>query len=180
MSEIWKDIEGYEGKYQVSNLGRVRSLDRVVEKRDGTTQFIHGTIIKPHNKVNGYKVVNLWRQKNSIHMYVHRLVAIAFIPNPGNLQEVNHKDEDKTNNHVDNLEWCSHRYNSMYNNLHNRSKANMRKQVIQLTLDGKMMAEFESEMEASRQTGFAVSHISAVCRGQKRVAYGYIWKFKNE
>ena len=101
--EIWRDIEGYEGLYQVSNLGRVRSLNY---KRTGKVQNM-----KLGTYPNGYKMVDLKKNNKRKAHLVHRLVAKAFIPNPNQLCEVNHKDEDKANNTVDNLEWCSHIYN---------------------------------------------------------------------
>ena len=106
--EIWRDIEGYEGLYQVSNLGRVRSLNY---NRTGKVQNM-----KLGTYPNGYKMVDLKKNKKRKAHLVHRLVAKAFIPNPNpdQLCEVNHKDEDKANNTVDNLEWCSHIYNQYY------------------------------------------------------------------
>lgn len=176
-TEEWRAVAGYEGLYEVSNLGRVRSLDRVVINKLGQRRHIKGQIIKVIPKENGYLHINVWENRKPIHKYVHRLVAEAFIPNPNNYPVVNHKDEDKTNNRVDNLEWCTQQYNITYNNVHNRSKATMKKRVQQLTLDDKLVATFESAMEASRQTGFAQSHISDVCRGELKYAYGYHWKY---
>ncbi len=105
MKEIWKDIEGYEGLYQVSNLGDVRSL-----KYAGGNKV---KILKQGN-VNGYKRVSLHKNNKQKNYFVHRLVAMTFIPNPNNLPLVNHKDENKTNNSVDNLEWCTQKYNINY------------------------------------------------------------------
>ena len=109
-TEIWKDIEGYEGYYQVSNFGNVRSVDRVIEYSDGVKRLRKGRILKPYKNRDGYLTCDL--RKNSKHKIskIHRLVSEAFIPNPSNLPEVNHKDEDKTNNCVDNLEWCTRSY----------------------------------------------------------------------
>lgn len=107
MNEIWKPVAGYEGIYEVSNLGRVRSLDREVANRWGTTRKVAGTIRVISVKREGYCFVNLFRKQRGKPMYVHRLVAIAFIPNPEGLPQVNHLDGDKSNNRADNLEWCS-------------------------------------------------------------------------
>lgn len=107
MNEVWKPVQGYEGIYEVSNLGRVRSLDRVAENRWGTTRPIPGTIRTIAVKREGYCFVNLFRKSKGKPMYVHRLVALAFLPNPDNLPQVNHKDGDKLNNALTNLEWCS-------------------------------------------------------------------------
>lgn len=103
MQEIWKDIEGYEGCYQVSNLGRVKSLKFGKEK-----------ILTPTINSRGYYHTCLRKDGRSVTVYIHRIVAKAFLPNPDNLPLINHKDEDKTNNRVDNLEWCSVYYNLHY------------------------------------------------------------------
>ena len=115
MVEEWKDVEGYENIYQVSNYGNVRSLDRY----DRLGRFKPGTILTAADNGHGYKHVRLHKDGNHKMFYVHRLVAGAFIENPDNLPQVNHMDEDKSNNHVDNLEWCTNEYNSNYGN-HNR------------------------------------------------------------
>ena len=108
--EEWRPVVGYEGLYEVSNIGRVRSLDRYV-KGKGKSYFLHkGRVLSPGIKTEGYLIVRLQRRM----FYVHRLVTEAFLPNPDNLPEVNHKDEDKLNNRVDNLEWCTVKYNNNY------------------------------------------------------------------
>lgn len=102
MTEIWKNIEGYEGKYQVSNLGQVKSMI-------GQEKVLH-----PKKHRNGHLQIGLHKDKKRKTMYIHRLVAQAFIPNPDNLPCVNHKDENPSNNNVDNLEWCTQKYNCNY------------------------------------------------------------------
>ena len=114
MQEIWKDVKGFEGFYQVSNLGRVRSLDRIVVSENRSTQKIKGAIKKVKVGKNGYYMVMFYKDSKYKCAYVHRLVAQAFIPNPDNLPQVNHKDEIRTNNCVDNLEWCDSKYNNNY------------------------------------------------------------------
>jgi hypothetical protein len=106
MQEIWKDIKGYEGMYQVSNLGRVKSLKRKGRRRD--------TIMKGVVGNRGYRIIVLRNNKHRQQIVAHRLAAIAFIPNPENKKEVNHKDFDKLNNHVDNLEWCTPKENTRH------------------------------------------------------------------
>ena len=116
--EEWRPVVGYEGLYEVSNIGRVRSLDRYV-KGKGKSYFLHkGRVLSPGIKTEGYLIVRLQRRM----FYVHRLVTEAFLPNPDNLPEVNHKDEDKTNNRVENLEWCDHKYNMNYGTRNIRAK----------------------------------------------------------
>lgn len=117
--EKWKDINGYEGYYQVSSYGRVRSLDRLVSNR-----FIKGSILK-QNERGKYLCVCLSKDKMKKSYSVHILVANAFIDNPNNLPCINHKDEIKTNNRVENLEWCTHKYNINYGNAQSR-KSNSR------------------------------------------------------
>lgn len=107
--EIWKDIEGYEGLYQVSNLGRVKSLK--FNKIKILSQGISGS---------GYKIVSLSKENQRKIFLVHRLVAMVFIKNPNNYPCINHKDENKLNNLANNLEWCTHRYNCNYKN-HNKN-----------------------------------------------------------
>ena len=105
-NEIWKPIEGYEGFYEVSNCGRVKSVEHVIIRRNGSPRPIREKLIHSSMLPNGYLHVTLYKDCKQKHFHVHRLVAKAFIPNPNNLPEINHKDEYKTNNHVDNLEWC--------------------------------------------------------------------------
>lgn len=118
MEEEWKDIKGYEGQYQVSNLGRVKSLDRMLtyKTRYGVYQHIqYGKILTPCYDLRGYSYVRLHDLNGkSKGLKIHRLVGLTFIPNPDNLPCLNHKDEIKTNNSVDNLEWCTHLYNNLY------------------------------------------------------------------
>ena len=116
MKEIWKDIDGYEGLYQVSSWGRVRSLDRYVSAKCGGSRLVKGIIIKDYDNGLGYKLVHLCKDNKPKYAYVHRLVAAAFVANPEGYDEINHIDEDKGNNVPENLEWCSHKYNMNYGN----------------------------------------------------------------
>lgn len=173
MEEIWKDIEGYEGLYQVSNMGRVRSLKYKKER-----------ILKPR-KQSGYYRVSLYNDKKYEYS-IHRLVANAFIPNPDNLPQVNHKDENRTNNCINNLEWCTPKYNYNYGTINIRKSQkqlndkNKSKVVLQYSLDGTFIKEWKSTMDVERNLGFAHTHIVAVCNGKSRIAYGFLWKYKNE
>ena len=183
MEEIWKDIEGYEGTYQVSNLGRVRSLDRVVSRVMPTGKVFNshkvpGRMLKNNMSNIGYYVVNLHKDGKGHTMQVHRLVAQAFIPNPKNLPEVNHKDEDKLDNRVDNLEWCDSAYNTNYGTSLQRKTEATRLAVLQYDFDGNFIAEYPSSKEASEAAGVDRSLISKCCRGQRRTAGGFVWKYK--
>lgn len=118
MEEIWVDVENYEGYYQVSNLGRIRSLDRTTKNSNGVSIFRKGRILKPTKCSNGYLEAMFYKDGARKVLLIHRLVAKYFIENPDNLPEVNHKDETRDNNSVDNLEWCNKSYNNTYNNKH--------------------------------------------------------------
>ena len=120
MIEIWKDIEGYEGLYEVSSYGRVRSLGQFVNHNFGGYAYRKGRILKPGLGSRGYLSVTLSKNGIQKQYTVHRLVAQAFIENPDNLPQVNHKDEDRTNNNVTNLEWCDAKYNVNYGNRLNK------------------------------------------------------------
>lgn len=108
--EVWKDIKEFEGFYQISNLGRVRSLDREV-KRSEEIMKVKGKIIKAHLNTKGYKVVDLYKDGKRKHKHVHYLIAKAFIPNPDNKSFIDHIDTNKTNNNISNLRWCTHKEN---------------------------------------------------------------------
>lgn len=176
--EIWKDIDGYEGLYQVSNLGRVKSLNY---KRTGKEK-----ILKAGKNSDGYLQVGLHKQGEEKKYLVHRLVAQAFIPNPNNLPQVNHINEDKTDNRVEeqytNLEWINNFDNCNHGTRNVRiSKANINgkisKKVKQYSLEGEFIKEFQSTMEVERQLGFSNGNISSCCSGRYKQAYGFIWKY---
>ena len=111
MQETWKDISDYEGLYQISNLGRVKSLSRIIVKKNGVHQPFKEKILSFEVSNKGYIVVTLCKNTKIKRFLVHRLVAKAFIPNPNNLSQVDHKDGNKENNHTDNLEWCTQSIN---------------------------------------------------------------------
>ena len=121
IEEIWKPIEGYEGLYEVSNTGQVRSLDRYIKTCYEAYKLQKGKILNPGKNTNGYLQVVLHCNGKCKTINVHKLVAQAFIPNTDNLPMINHKDEDKTNNNVDNLEWCTSKYNINYGSRLNKS-----------------------------------------------------------
>lgn len=175
--EIWKDIAGYEGLYQVSNLGNVRSLGRWRGNGKGV-YFQEGQIIKPFKNKRGYQIVDLRKNGRKNH-YVHRLVAQSFIENPENLPCINHKDESKTNNRVDNLEWCSYVYNNNYGTRNKRMAESKSKKVIQLTLDGKIVREWASTVECGLN-GFNKGHVAECCRGERKTHKGYRWVYAED
>lgn len=130
MKEIWKDIKGYEKLYQVSNLGNVRRIKFI----NNRTQKDKIKMLKLIKDKKGYLKINLWKNNKSKMFLVHRIVAETFILNPNNLPQVNHKDENKSNNCVENLEWCSQKYNNNYGNRLN----NIRKKLMEKNVKEKM------------------------------------------
>ena len=190
MEEIWKDIECYEGIYQVSNLGRVRSLDRYYTKphpRNGvpTKYFKRGSIITNHTLRNGYTNVMLKFEGGKKNFMVHRLVAKAFVPGYFEGADVNHKDCNRQNNHADNLEWMSRRDNLMYNNDKNASAMekihrSQRKPIIQMTMDGDFIREWPSIHAAHLALGLDSNSLSGACHQHygTKTCGGYRWKFK--
>ena len=126
--EIWKDIKGYEGFYQISNMGRVRSVDRIRNSKHHGLSKIKGRMLIPLIQ-DGYYLATLCKNGEMKHFRIHRLVAEAFIPNPDNLPFINHIDENKSNNKVDNLEWCTRSYNNNYG--HRNQKISVARQKIE-------------------------------------------------
>lgn len=166
--EVWKDIAGYEGLYQVSNKGNVRSLDRKVNFLHGT-KISRGKLLKPGANAEGYLFVTLSKNNIVRPARINRLVASAFIPNPGNLPSVNHKDKNRKNNNVENLEWCTVEYNNRYSSA---------KKIVQYDMDGNMIAEWDAISDASRETKINLSNIAQCCMGNRKTAGHYIWKYK--
>lgn len=167
--EIYRDIEGYSGLYQVSNLGNVKSLDMVVPSKNGSTQIRKGRVLKPSKAHNGYLHIMLCKDGNRYTHTIHRLVAETFLPNPDNLPQVNHRDENKENNTVDNLEYCTAKYNINYGTAIER----LSKKVLCVETG----VIYPSIIEVNRQLGYDCGHISACCNGKRKSAYKYHWKY---
>ncbi|MFB4347725.1 NUMOD4 domain-containing protein [Bacillus sp. BR_7] len=186
--EVWKDIEDYEGKYQVSSLGRVKSLDRIVRRSGNHERIQYGKILKLIlNSVIGHLQVGLYIEGKVKKCNVHKLVAETFINNPGNKPEVNHIDENKTNNTVINLEWCTRKENENHGTKKLRKTKNTdyefirlkkSKVVIQYDISGKLIKEWKSIAGINKQLGYSKENISGCCNGKLEKAYGYVWKFK--
>ena len=166
-AEIWKDVKDYEGHYQVSDKGRVKSV------KFGKEIFLK------QGSCRGYLQVGLHKNGKYKTYKVHRLVAQAFIQNPNNLPEVNHLDENKENNCVDNLEWCDGKYNMNYGTRTQRVTEKLSKPVLQFTKSGEFVREWKSEMDVQRNLGYDHGNISACCNGNRKSAYGFLWKYKN-
>ena len=165
--EQWKAIAGYEGHYEVSDQGRVKSL-----------KYGKDRILKQCKTNKGYLRVCLRKYEQNKVLLVHRLVAEAFIPNPNNLETVNHKDEVKSNNTVGNLEWMSVKDNINYGTRNKRAGEALSKQVQMLDKKTcELLATFPSTNEAGRVTGIAQQHISSCCNGKLKSAGGYVWRY---
>lgn len=174
MEEVWKDIPSYEGYYQVSNLGRIKRLPR---HKPTDKRKTHNNIRKPRLAENGYFRINLSKDNSVKWFGIHRLVALAFIPNPDKLPVINHKDENKQNNRVDNLEWCDRVYNIQYGSRTERMAKTRGKAVAQITKDGELVATYYSIGEAGRQTGLDHRVICRVCNGKAKLYHGFRWEF---
>ena len=180
MTEYWKDVKGYEGLYQVSNLGNINGLNRVLKNNHVWKE----RILKPCKGSNRYLHVRLYKNGKVKTITVHRLVAEAFIPNPLNLPQVNHKDEDKTNNLVSNLEWCDCKYNINYGRRNEKASKAMTngkksKTVLQLRKDGSLVRIWPSASEVHKVLNYSQGHISECCRGERHLSYGYKWCYAN-
>lgn len=184
---VRKQVAGYEGIYEVDQFGRVYSLDRtktVVDNGRIYEKPIAGRQMKQSIHTKGYKTVSLTKNGSTKTMFVHRIVAEAFLPNPNNLPMVNHKDEDKTNNFIDNLEWCTASYNRTYGKAIERQAKKIRGReskkkiaVIQRDMSGDFLNWFDSLTKAAENVNGSTSSISAVCKGKRKMAYGYLWEY---
>lgn len=174
--EVWKPIKNWEGMYEVSSNGRVRSIRRI----GYGGRIIEERIMRQAKTRGNYLTVMLKDAKtNRKKRYrVSRLVAIAFIPNPYNLPQVNHKDEDRQNNNANNLEWCDCSYNLSYNNGRERRAEKHRKEVCQLNGYGEVICVFNSATSAAKHVNGFVTNISAVCLGKMKSYKGYGWIYK--
>lgn len=161
--EEWKDIKGYEGLYQVSTMGRVRSF----HEYGGIKQ----RILRLKKCKSGYVSVALAKHGTYSYVFIHRLVAQTFIPNPENCPVVNHKDENKTNNRVDNLEWCSSKYNNNYGTRNQRAIESKNKSVLCVET-GRVFDSLKSAREFTHATG-----IHKVAKGRQRTSGGYHWRY---
>lgn len=181
MKEFWKDIENFEGKYQVSNKGRIKSLPRDVLCSNGKVLPVKEHILKPKVTINGYLMVVLRLNNKSYYRNIHRLVAQAFIPNPDNLPEVNHIDEDKTNNKVDNLEWCTSKYNSNYGKrnikISSKLKYKSKYKVAQYDMQGNLVNVFNNSREVIDVFG---THVYDCCTDKLHTLKGYIFRYVSE
>ena len=170
--EVWKDIEGYEGKYQISNKGNVKSLNY---RNSGRSQNL---VPKVNNA--GRLWVELASNGKTKPMLIHRLVAMAFIPNPNNYPQINHKDENVKNNHAGNLEWCTGDYNIKCfldrHKVRGRPKK-LKTPILQLDKEGNVVKRWDDSIAIKEKNGWSVWSILQCCRGNRKTAYGFKWQF---
>ena len=167
VNEIWKDIPNYENIYQVSNLGNIKKIWKAKT-----------TICKPSFDSNGYKQIVLTKNKKRKSYKVHKLVALTFLSNFNNYEQINHKDENKTNNCVNNLEWCTRLYNINYGTRNYRCTKHRLHKVKQINVKtNKIVKIYNSLQEAEMETKIKYQNISSCCRNKQNTAGGYIWKY---
>lgn len=181
--EIWKPVVGYEGLYECSNMGRVKSLDRI----DCRNHFIKGKIISLNKRKGEYLSVSLCKNGKIKTVSVHRIVAQAFIPNPNNLPMINHKDENPSNNCVDNLEWCDAKYNMNWGNINIKRAESLGYgkdnpfsiPILQFDKNGNFIKEWASTMDVQRELHIQHSNIIKCCKKKKnnKSAGGYKWGY---
>lgn len=188
MEEIWKDVIGYEDAYQVSNLGCVRSVDRIILNTSGRYILVHGKVLKLRHNNNGYLYVILSKCQSKKFVFVHRLIASAFLPNTDNKPEIDHINAIRDDNRVSNLRWVTkiENRNNPHTIISNResnrlarrkSLDSVKKKILQLDLDGNILKVFESLHNIEKTTGYSRANICRCCNGKKKICYGFKWEF---
>lgn len=163
--EVFKEIDGFNGRYLVSNHGRVKSLYGGKER-----------ILPQYKHTGGYWFVAFSFNGKTVNKDVHRLVAECFVTNPNNYTQVNHKDENKDNSHAENLEWCTPKYNANYGNRNRK----LSKEVVQYTTSGEQLKTYQSIKDAAKAVNGSKGNISWCCKGHWKTAYGYVWRYKGD
>ena len=174
MEKLWKEIPGTDGKYLISTAGEVMAISRRV-KFGHVYRWTKTKLLTPRDNGKGYLELEFLGK----HHYIHRLVAEAFIPNPYNFPCINHKDENKENNSVENLEWCDYSYNTNYGTRTKRAKEKrFSDRFVVINLDTGDV--YQTPKDESRATGIHNDSISRVCKGKSKTAGGYRWRYLNE
>lgn len=171
--EIWVSINNADN-YMISNFGNVKSIDRTIHYKNGKSRFFKGRLLTPKKHTRGYLIISIVCNDGKYHsLYIHKLVAEHFIENPCNLPEVNHKNEDKTNNHNWNLEWCDRNYNINYGNRNDKVAKQLSKKVRCIETG----VIYESLHEAAKLNNIHLSMIARCCNKERNTTHGYHWEY---
>ena len=178
--EVWKSIKNYEGLYEVSNKGKIRSLDHI--RKNGKNQYLQkGKILKSGlNKKTNYLMISLSKNGKCKTKYIHKIVAETFIDNLNQYKYINHKDENKLNNKVDNLEWCSAKYNCNYGDRNKKIANKLSKKINQYDLNGNYIRTWNSSREIEKTIKIDQSNICLCCNDKRKTVGGYKWKYYHE
>lgn len=185
---VWKDIPNWKGMYQASDTGLIKSVERKLENQPNhANRIVKEKFLSQCKNKDGYLQVNLHKNGKSYPYRVHRLVALTFLPNKDNLPEINHKDGDRENNNVLNLEWCTRQYNNAYS-FHKLGRSAWSKGVfgskhplskkIQMIKNGVVVRSFTGVRQAARELGYTLSGITACASGRRPSYKGYQWKYE--
>lgn len=179
ISELWKDIGVYKGvdytgMFMISSKGRVKSLNRIITDKRGKKRFVKGRECPIHFDADGYETVPLSKENHSYTAKVHRLVAEYFLLNPRKCSDVNHIDENKANNDINNLEWVTHKENCNKGTRNKRAGEKHRKPVVQLDLNGNFIKEWDCQIE-TRNAGFSLTCVNNCARGEQETHKGFKW-----
>lgn len=174
--EKWKPIKNFEEKYEVSDMGNVRSHDMILPCKNNSSHIRKGKTLIPQKNRNGYLFVNLRGNEHSGKYYIHRLVADAFVLNEKGLPIVNHKNEIKSDNRAENLEWCTNQYNINYGSCPDKIKRKMGSPILQILPDGNTI-RWLSIRDIERTKGYSRKIIAACCKGERAMAYNSEWRY---
>lgn len=173
----WKPIKDFEGIYEISNDGIVRSLNHKRKNKNGI-YIQKGKVLKCGiNKKTGYKMVSLSKNGKSKTKYIHKLVAETFLDNPNNYECINHKDENKLNNDIDNLEFCTKKYNCRYGNRNKKIAEKLSKKINQYDLEGNFIKTWDSSVQIERTININQRNVCLCCKGKRKTVGGYIWSY---
>ena len=173
----WKPIKDFEDIYEVSNDGRVRSLNHKRKNKNGFYIQKRKVLKCGINKKTGYKMVSLSKNGKSKTKYIHKLVAETFLDNPNNYECINHKDENKLNNEIDNLEFCTKKYNCRYGNRNKKIAEKLSKKINQYDLEGNFIKTWDSSVQIERTININQRNVCLCCKGKRKTVGGYIWSY---